>query len=143
MGGGSDQLRFEAVGCDALRQSARSGVSGTGGIEIVSGLATNDRGLRLTDEVCYHGPNIWSLQPSVVCKLAIHPQDAGRLAEGANKLRGRYPDWIDDSLWRAPDITSGELVGNVVACWALGALNEVRGDLHDAGAVKTFDRSSP
>jgi cyanophycin synthetase len=73
----------------------------------------------------------------VVCSLLIDPADAARLAERAGRLAGLYPDWMDDSLCDLSGIEAEEIIGKVVAAWALGALNEVRGYLHDAGAVKT------
>ena len=97
------------------------------------------RGLRLSDEGCYYGPNIWSMQPAVVFKLSVDPECACRLVEGAARLSRFYGDWIDGSILSAPDIPPEEAIAKVVARWALGALNEVRGFLHAAGAQKSAD----
>lgn len=99
------------------------------------------RELRWSDEACYWGPNLWSMEPVVVRRLAMTAEQALQLQEGASRLRVHYPDWIDDSPWheREPRITPADTVAKVVASWALGALNEVRGYLHDAGAAETVE----
>ena len=95
------------------------------------------RDLRLSDEGCYYGPNMWSAEPALVRGLAIAPEHAARLAEGAARLSRLSRDWVDDSMLSLPGIPSEEMIGKVVAWWARGALNEVRGYLHEAGAEKT------
>ncbi len=95
------------------------------------------RYLRLTDEVWYWGPNVWSMEPVVACKLGVREEHASRLAQGAARLQMQFPEWLADSLVRAPGIMTADALGKVLASWALAALNEVRGCLHDAGAVKT------
>ena len=95
------------------------------------------RDLRLSQAACYHGPNVWSSEPALVCHMTIDPAYASHFAEGAARLARRYPDWVDASLLALPG--SDDKVAKVVAQWALGALNEVCGYLHAAGGEQGPD----
>ncbi|WP_158290040.1 ATP-grasp domain-containing protein [Ramlibacter sp. WS9] len=95
------------------------------------------RDLRCSQVACYHGPNIWSQEPALVCHIAIEPQYTAQFAEGAAKLARLYGDWVDPALLALP--ASEEAIAKVLAQWTLGALNEVRGYLHEAGARQTSE----
>lgn len=100
----------------------------------MSGTPTLGRDLRCSQVACYHGPNPWSREPALVCHMAIDPEYSAQFAKGAARLARLYGDWVDESLATLPG--SDEMVAKVVAQWALGALNDVRGYLHEAGAQK-------
>ena len=88
----------------------------------------------------YNGPNLYSSEPVVVTDLACEgllTVDEARLA--IRRLHTRYPY----AAWVADDAKDGQnlnyplgLLSQFSASWALGALNEVRGYLHSAGAIK-------
>lgn len=97
----------------------------------MSGAPTLGRGLQLAPVACFLGPNIWSQEPVVVYQMTAEPQYTAHFVEGAARLATHYADWVDGTLPAQPD--SVETAATVVAQWALGALNEVRGYLHAAG----------
>ncbi len=88
------------------------------------------RDLRCRQVACYHGPNIWSKDPVLVSELVIDPKYAAHFAQGAAKLAAAYGEWVDGTALAADDAA----IARVIAQWTLGALNEVRGYLHEAGA---------
>ncbi|WP_158290039.1 ATP-grasp domain-containing protein [Ramlibacter sp. WS9] len=90
--------------------------------------------MRLSQVACYHGPNIWSKEPVLVCSLEMTPAYAAHFVTGAARLARAFPYWIDSSLLTAAGTPPGEIVARAVARWALGALIEVRGYLHEADA---------
>jgi cyanophycin synthetase len=92
------------------------------------------RDLRLSQAACYHGPNIYSKEPVLVCSMEMGPKHAAHFVAGAARLAREFPHWIDKSLLSTAGKSPGEIVAKAVARWALGGLVEVRGYLHEADA---------
>ena len=82
----------------------------------------------------YRGPTPFAADPVVVAALRLANEEG--LADACERLRRTYPDWFTDE---APAATGALLAAQTIAHWALGALNEVRGYLHAAGARETND----
>lgn len=91
------------------------------------------RDLRCRQVACYHGPNVWAPEPVLVCSIVVDPEYTAQFTHGAVKLARLYSDWVDQSP--AASEAPVQIISKVVAQWALGALNEVRGYLHHAGAA--------
>lgn len=90
--------------------------------------------IKVRQEAVYFGPNPFASSPVLVAgiELAGEPES---LKRGCLQLRAVFPEWF------APESSVPDsiplFVGQTVAGWALAALNEVRGFLHDAGALET------
>lgn len=95
---------------------------------------------RLRHLLTFYGPNPFAPEPVVVAAIDLPFADsdnAALLRQGCITLRDVFPDWIS----RAPSPASsvGECVGETLVQWALGALNEVRGFLHESGSAPSPD----
>lgn len=94
--------------------------------------------ISLQHETTFFGPNLFASNPVLVVNLSFSKdtsQFATLLEQGCLSLRGAFPDWFSAVPSRQEIVE--ELVAQTVAQWALGALNEVRGFLHDAGGEAT------
>jgi cyanophycin synthetase len=84
--------------------------------------------------ITFSGPSPFSGSPVVVAGITL-PEDgtesAGRLFDACTRLRETFGEWIAE----LPDrhLPLAEVVGSILGQWALGALNEVRGFLHETG----------
>jgi cyanophycin synthetase len=83
----------------------------------------------------FHGPSPYARSPVVVAELRLDPELEGQAEAFCDRLRKHYPAWFQD-FTPGNDTMAVEL-GRTAAHWALCALNEVRGYLHDAGATSS------
>lgn len=94
----------------------------------------------------FSGPSPWAREPVLVAELQTGGSDWGRLDEGCRRLRARWPDWFAVAPGEAagtdtqpagtdPDAAAAVRVGACLAAWARGALNAMRGDVSEAGAL--------
>ena len=85
-------------------------------------------------ESAFFGPNPFADRAVLVARLTLDDAEQAKgFARGALALRTHWPEWFD----AAPDEAGGAAavpIASTAARWALGALNEVRGHLQDAGA---------
>lgn len=70
----------------------------------------------------YAGPNPFAAEPVVVVRIVKGPDGDGPLA--ISRMREAFPDWVGECAGEA----------DCIAQWSLGALNEIRGFIHAAGA---------
>jgi cyanophycin synthetase len=87
-------------------------------------------------EATFYGANPYSSHPTLVVRIlpgseAIRSLEA--LTQGCRRLHQLFPDWLDTPISSPKDPIAQ--IGEIAARWALAAMNEVRGFLHDAGAV--------
>jgi cyanophycin synthetase len=86
----------------------------------------------LAYEAVFHGPNVCAPGPVLAARVRFSPSlPPGALATSCARLRALWPEWLDQDGPATDDATEA---AGLVAAWALGALNEVRGYLHDSGA---------
>lgn len=91
--------------------------------------------LELEHKTTFFGPNPFASSPVIVARIGPsdgHSLSAAAWMRGCLLLREFFPEWVDppgDAL-RQPMAQ----VGRTAARWALAALNETDGFLHDAGA---------
>ena len=92
--------------------------------------------LKVKHESTFFGANPFSANPVIVASILSDGDSFGSieaLSQGCLRLREVFPEWLDGT---APSIQEPVVqIAQTVARWALGALNEVQGFLHDAGAV--------
>src|SRR5690606_30503447 len=74
----------------------------------------------------------FSPRPVVAVRVPAALRHAAPLRRAEQRLRAAWPDWLE----RAPTDVANDLTraAGCAAAWALGALTEVRGFLHAAGA---------
>jgi cyanophycin synthetase len=98
--------------------------------------------IRIHNEKTYYGPSPWGVAPVIVADLALEDardEERGALNEGCRLLKSAYPDWFpSESLHKQSSVAE---VAETVVLWSLGALNEVRGCLHEAGTRAEGDGS--
>lgn len=93
--------------------------------------------LGLTQKAVFHGPNPYANSPVIVVNLQIEEELEQQVEKLCGALRTQSPRWFQKF---EPDASSPVVfLGQTAAHWALRALNEVRGFLHDAGAKSTRD----
>ena len=85
-------------------------------------------------EALFHGPNIWAPAPVLVASVRRTQPLARDVALACERLRALWPDWLHGQR-SVPDETTE--VAGLMAAWALGALNERRGCVSEAGARAT------
>lgn len=82
----------------------------------------------------YHGPNPYGSSPVLTAPLQLAPALESRAQALCEALHKLYPGWLKVlPMGLAP----ARLVGECAVGWAMGALNEVRGFLWEAGAIET------
>jgi cyanophycin synthetase len=98
--------------------------------------------ISIRHEFTYYGPNPHSGDPVVVATLSLCDSPAevlSLLTVGCRLLKSAYPDWFpSESLHKQSSVAE---VAETVVLWSLGALNEVRGCLHEAGTRAEGDGS--
>ncbi|QHE87167.1 ATP-grasp domain-containing protein [Hydrogenophaga sp. BPS33] len=83
-------------------------------------------------EAVFHGPNVCALGPVLAARVRFSRSlPPGALATSCARLRALWPEWLNQD---GPATDEETEAARLLAAWALGALNEVRGFLHDAGA---------
>jgi cyanophycin synthetase len=92
---------------------------------------------KIKHETTFFGANPFSTNPVLVASITLSDGDGFRsiqsLKQGCLRLHEIFPEWFDAA---APSIQDPiAQIANTAARWALASLNEVRGFLHDAGAV--------
>ena len=93
----------------------------------------------------YHGHNPLARAPVVVANLTSQlPLSNADVVMAANLMQKIYPfSAVGTCLSESDGSRSDEdgllMLGQVASAWALGALNEVRGYLHEAGATRCGD----
>lgn len=95
------------------------------------------RTLKLEHEAIFLGPNPFATGPVIVARISAAELDAlastAAWVRGCTALARLFPEWVNP-----PDPSPQHPVAQVArtaAHWSLGALNEIDGFLHDAGAV--------
>jgi len=89
-------------------------------------------------DATYFGASPFAAMPVLVASITLSentPDFATKLQQGALRLRTDFPEWFNATP--SPQQSVAETVAHTATQWALGALNEVRGFLHDAGAEAT------
>jgi cyanophycin synthetase len=92
--------------------------------------------IKLEFETTFFGPNPFSTSPVIVGRIGAsdgEPVAGDAWTQACHLLRDLFPQWVDASA-ASPQHPMAQ-VGRVAARWALAALNETDGLLHDAGAV--------
>ena len=86
-------------------------------------------------EATYFGANPFSANPLVVARIALGTatSSVGTLQQGCLRLPDLFPEWLDAAAPSSEDPIVQ--AAGTAARWALAALNEGGGFLHDAGAV--------
>ena len=85
-------------------------------------------------EAVFHGPNPWAPGPVLIARIMLkEPADADAAWQACVRLRENWALWFEKRAALPQDPLHA--VAETAAFWALAALNEVRGFLHDAGAV--------
>lgn len=89
--------------------------------------------IRIEYQAAYHGPNPYACGPVLVADIYLETELESKAILLCERLHALYPEW----LGIPPDIksTPAQALAFSAAQWALSLLNEVRGYLHDAGAV--------
>ncbi|MBR7799624.1 hypothetical protein [Undibacterium fentianense] len=83
----------------------------------------------------YYGPNPYSLEPVIVAQIQFVDVDTSILQQMCDSVVRYFPDWCESSATLEADV---ELAfARLASQWALSALTEVRGFLHQANAVRT------
>lgn len=94
--------------------------------------------IRIQHESTFFGANPFSANPVVVVSITLTtetPEFITVLEQGCLRLHENFPEWVHaEPLLKQP---VAKIVGQTAVEWALGALNEVRGFLHDAGTKAT------
>jgi cyanophycin synthetase len=96
--------------------------------------------MQLHQEAIFSGPSPYALAPVVLFRLEVSGVDRKfreNLLKGCLLLRSAFPGWIIERP--SENAPLAESIARCASLWALGALNEVRGYLHDAGAAATPD----
>lgn len=92
--------------------------------------------LKVKHEATFFGANPFSANPVIVASILSDGDTFGAieaLTQGCVLLHDAFPEWLDAT---APAIQEPVAqIAQTAARWALGALNEVEGYLHDAGAA--------
>ena len=92
--------------------------------------------LKVKHEATFFGANPFSANPVIVASILSDGDTVGAieaLTQGCVLLHDAFPEWLDAT---APAIQEPVAqIAQTAARWALGALNEVEGYLHDAGAA--------
>ena len=95
--------------------------------------------IHIKHEATFFGANPFAVMPVLVASLDLAnntSEETKILEEGSLRLHTIFPEWVSG----APDLqrqSVAEIVAQKAVQWALGALNEVRGLLYDAGATAT------
>lgn len=92
--------------------------------------------LQLRHETTLFGPNPFATGPVIVARIGVSEGNSSSddaWTQGCRVLRDCFPEWVDASP-ASPQHPMAR-VGRTAARWALAALNETDGFLHDAGAV--------
>ena len=89
-------------------------------------------------EATFFGANPFATRPVLVASIHLSGNISAFekiLERGCRQVRSDFPEWF----CAAPSLQHPVLAmtAQTAAQWALGALNEVRGFLHDAGAQAT------
>ena len=81
----------------------------------------------------FYGPSPYARSPIIVAELRLDRELEGQIGAICDLFRQKFPVWFQDfvPMNDAPAVT----LGRTAAHWALRALIEVRGYLHDAGAA--------
>ncbi|NTW55979.1 MAG: ATP-grasp domain-containing protein [Chlorobiaceae bacterium] len=90
--------------------------------------------------ITFSGPSPFAMEPVVVAAIDLpgeYPYTGEVLRQGCRRLQEAFPEWIPAEF--PPDLPPGEQIGTTIVQWALGALNEVRGFLHDTGSASSPD----
>ncbi len=96
--------------------------------------------ITMQHEATFFGANPFAAMPVVVAKITLSkntPEFTNIVEQGCHRLHTDFPAWFSDAP--SPQQQIAERVAQTAAQWALGALNEVRGFLHDAGAKATTE----
>lgn len=91
--------------------------------------------LKITALTRYDGPNPYADEPVVVGSLHVDSEHGEALASAMEQMLRLYPHW-GSTVVCGEEITPSVRAATMIAHWVLGALNEVRGDLHAAGACE-------
>ena len=88
-------------------------------------------------EATFFGANPFSTNPVLVANITLSDGDACKsinaLKQGCLRLHEIFPEWFDAAVPSMQEPIAQ--IAQTAAVWALASLNEVRGFLHDAGAV--------
>ena len=94
--------------------------------------------IRMQHEATFYGANPFATMPVVVASITL-PKNTAEwkkiLTQGCLRLHADFPEWVHTTP--SPQKPVAEMVAQTAVQWTLGALNEVRGFLHDAGARAT------
>lgn len=88
---------------------------------------------KLKHLAAYQGPSPYARAPVIVAELRLDAELEGQAEAFCDRFRQHYPAWFQD--FASGNGTPAVTLGRTAAHWALCALNEVRGYLHDAGAA--------
>lgn len=92
---------------------------------------------KIKHEATFFGPNLFSMNPVVVASITLSNGDVGgsieALKQGCLRVYDIFPEWFDAAVPSMQDPIAQ--IGQTAVRWALASLNEIRGFLHDAGAV--------
>lgn len=85
----------------------------------------------------YDGPNPYATAAVLVGTLQANASSIPALEQASEYLCQIFPTWTAAMPEPVEQLSSHCHIARIVAYWALGALNEIRGDLHHAGARET------
>ena len=94
--------------------------------------------IRIQHEATFFGANPFATMPVVVANITLSKNTSPCqkiLMQGCLRLHADFPEWVHTTP--SPQQPVAEMVAQTAVQWTLGALNEVRGFLHDAGAKAT------
>ena len=94
--------------------------------------------IRIQHEATFFGANPFATMPVVVANITLSKNTTACkkiLTQGCLQLHADFPEWVHTTPSLQQPVA--EMVAQTAAQWTLGALNEVRGFLHDAGARAT------
>jgi cyanophycin synthetase len=95
--------------------------------------------IRIQHEATFFGANPFATMPVVVASITLSNNTAACtkiLEQGCLRLHADFPEWFHTTPMSLQQPIA-EMVAQTAVQWTLGALNEVRGFLHDAGARTT------
>jgi len=96
--------------------------------------------ITMQHKATFFGANPFAAMPVVVANISLQsqtPKFKNILEQGCHRLHTDFPEWFCEAPSPQHEVT--EMVAHTIVQWALGALNEVRGFLHDAGAKATAE----
>ncbi len=94
--------------------------------------------ISIRHESTFFGANPFTANPVVVASITLTtktPQFITILEQGCLRLHAIFPEWVHTEPLQQQPVAKN--VAQTAVEWALGAMNEVRGFLHDAGVQAT------